>query len=469
MKRIAQMIRRRQRFVASIAAVVAMVVVVLFAFGEILGAQEKRVTLILCSHPGASRDFDGSLLNGDPQNGDLFATHPTEGAYRDAVNEGSTQSNLAWATYNYWSPLIEVSDEDIDLLVANEMLNDDTTVPCVLRAQFRINNRIAIAQYGPYVPVDRDGDGRVDIDANNWPLVSIRVWLNNTKVAEHETIPCEPGSDYELPGQSEPVPFQRPPGLTTPQNPVNPGGGGGGGGGVGGVPGEDDSNNGDTSSEDDSNNGDTSSEDDSDDGDTSGEDDSDNGDTSGKDDSDDGDSNNGGDSNGQEDSTEDGGTPGVGAGGTAADEDSATDDSEDQQQQDDADEQERDQEDSEESTSSQASADTEDTLETEDDTQSDDILEAEEESDTEAQDLMEQEAQAAEETDTQTAQVDEDNAQIGESGRPGPRVPGTGSGGVVDSKRDLSRQVVLGVSLGSAVTIALLLLGFNRRSSRRTG
>ena len=442
MRRIAQMIKRQQRFVASIAAVAAMVVVVLFTFGEILSAQEQRVTLILCSHPGASRDFDGSLLNGDSTTGDLIATHPTVGNYREAVNEGGAHSNLAWATYNYWSPLIEVSDEDIDQLVANQSLNDNTTVPCVLRAQFRINNRIAIAQYGPCVPVDRDGDGRVDFDANNWPLVSIRVWLNNTKVAEHETIPCEPGSDYELPGQTEPAPFQRPPGLSTPQPPVNPGGGGDGVRG-GGVPGEDDSDNGDTSGEDDSDNGDTP---------------------------DDGDSDNGSDSNGQEDSTEDGGTPDVGAGGTAADEDSSAADSEDQQQQGDADEQGRDQEDSEESTSSQASADTEDTLESEDDTQSDDILEAEEDTDTEAQDLMEQEAQAAEETDTQTAQVDEDNAQTGESGRPGPRVPGTGSGGAVDSKRELSWPVVLGASLGTSAAIALLLLlGFNRRSSRRTG
>ncbi len=459
-------LKRQQRFVASIAAVAAMVVVVLFTFGEILSAQEQRVTLILCSHPGASRDFDGSLLNGDSTTGDLIATHPTVGNYREAVNEGGAHSNLAWATYNYWSPLIEVSDEDIDQLVANQSLNDSTTVPCVLRAQFRINNRIAIAQYGPCVPVDRDGDGRVDFDANNWPLVSIRVWLNNAKVAEHETIPCEPGSDYELPGQTEPAPFQRPPGLSTPQPPVNPGGGGGGDGvRGGGVPGEDDSDDGDTSGEDDSDNGDTPDEGDSDNGDTSGEDDSDDGDSP-----DDGDSDNGGDSNGQEDSTEDGGTPGVGAGGTAADEDSATDDSEDQQQQDDADEQGHNQEDSEESTSSQASADTEDTLETEDDTQSDDILEAEEESDTEAQDLMEQEAQAAEETDTRIAQVDEDNARNDESGRPGPRVPGTGSGGVVDSKRELSWPVVLGASLGTSAAIALLLLlGFNRRSSRRTG
>ena len=467
------MIKRRQRFVASIAAVAAMVVVVLFTFGEILSAQEQRVTLILCSHPGASRDFDGSLLNGDSTTGDLIATHPTVGNYRESVNEGGAHSNLAWATYNYWSPLIEVSDEDIDQLVANQSLNDNTTVPCVLRAQFRINNRIAIAQYGPCVPVDRDGDGRVDFDANNWPLVSIRVWLNNTKVAEHETIPCEPGSDYELPGQTEPVPFRRPPGLSTPQPPVNPGGGGGGGGdGVrgGGVPGEDDSDNGDTSGEDDSDNGDTSGEDDSgeddsDIGDTPDEGDSDNGDSS-----DDGDSDNGSDSNGQEDSTEDGGTPDVGAGGTAADEDSSAADSEDQQQQGDADEQGRDQEDSEESTSSQASADTEDTLESEDDTRSNDILEAEEDTDTEAQDLMEQEGQAAEETDTRIAQVDEDNAETGESGRPGPRVPGTGSGGAVDSKRELSWPVVLGASLGTSAAIALLLLlGFNRRSSRRTG
>ena len=441
MRRIAQMIKRQQRFVASIAAVAAMVVVVLFTFGEILSAQEKRVTLILCSHPGASRDFDGSLLNGDSTTGDLIATHPTVGSYRESVNEGGAHSNLAWATYNYWSPLIEVSDEDIDQLVANQSLNDSTTVPCVLRAQFRINNRIAIAQYGPCVPVDRDGDGRVDFDANNWPLVSIRVWLNNTKVAEHETIPCEPGSDYELPGQTEPAPFQRPPGLSTPQPPVNPGGGGDSGRG-GGVPGEDDSGNDDASGEDDSDNGDSP---------------------------DDGDSDNGSDSNGQEDLTEDGGTPVVGAGGTAADEDSSADDSEVRQQQDDADEQGRGQEDSEESVAAQPSDDAEGTLESGDDTRSDDILEAEEDSDTEAQDLMEQEAQAAEETDTQTAQVDEDNAETGESGRPGPRVPGTGSGGVVDSKRELSWPVVLGVSLGSAVTIALLLLGFNRRSSRRTG
>ena len=168
-------LKRQQRFVASIAAVAAMVVVVLFTFGEILSAQEQRVTLILCSHPGASRDFDGSLLNGDSTTGDLIATHPTVGNYREAVDEGGAHSNLAWATYNYWSPLIEVSDEDIDQLVANQSLNDSTTVPCVLRAQFRINNRIAIAQYGPCVPVDRDGDGRVDFDANDWPLVSIRV------------------------------------------------------------------------------------------------------------------------------------------------------------------------------------------------------------------------------------------------------------------------------------------------------
>ena len=457
-------LKRRQRFVASIAAVAAMVVVVLFTFGEILSAQEQRVTLILCSHPGASRDFDGSLLNGDSTTGDLIATHPTVGNYRESVNEGGAHSNLAWATYNYWSPLIEVSDEDIDQLVADQSLNDNTTVPCVLRAQFRINNRIAIAQYGPCVPVDRDGDGRVDFDANNWPLVSIRVWLNNTKVAEHETIPCEPGSDYELPGQTEPAPFQRPPGLSTPQPPVNPGGGGDGGGG-GGVPGEDDSDNGDTSGEDDSDNGDISGEDDSDNGDTSGEDDSDDGDSP-----DDGDSDNGGDSNGQEDSTEDGGTPDVGAGGTAADEDSSADDSEVRQQQDDADEQGRGQEDSEESVAAQPSDDAEGTLETEDDTRSDDILEAEEDSDTEAQDLMEQEGQAAEETDTQTAQVDEDNAQNDESGRPGPRVPGTGTGGAADSKRELSWPVVLGASLGTSAAIALLLLlGFNRRSSRRTG
>ncbi len=425
MRRIAQMIKRRQRFAASIAAVVAMVVVVLFAYGEILGAQQERTVIAFCSHPGASRHLDGSFLDDHHESGDVVAVHysPPPGVddhFRESVSETGLHPTLEWLVFTNWSTLIEVPrDQNGDIIV-----DSDGTIDCTLHATFQIGEHVALGEYtyriakaqvGPCVP---STDDITD--------VSVRVWLNKNKNPEHEAKPCGEEVPGELEIISRPVTPSQPP-VTTPT--------GGGGGGSGG--GSDGSGGGTTGG------GGTTT------GDTNGPD----GDSDEQEDDEEDDQ-----SDGQEDTQEDDQSDGQEGGQP-----------EGQEQADGADEQEREQQDSAGSTPSQDSDDAKDPSDTEDESPSVDVPEAEEESDTEAQDLMEQEAQAAEETDTQTAQVDEDNAQIGESGRPGPRVPGTGSGGVVDSKRDLSRQVVLGVSLGSAVTIALLLLGFNRRSSRRTG
>ena len=392
-----------------------MVVVVLFAYGEILGAQQERTVIAFCSHPGASRYLDGSFLNDDPSKGDVVAVHysPAPGVddyFRESVAESGVHPTLEWLTYSNWSDLIEVPrDQYGDIIV-----DSNGTIDCTLYAEFQIGKRtganeytyrVANAQVGPCVP-STDGVTHV----------SVRVWLNKNKNPEHEAKPC----GEEVPGELEII--NRP---VTPSQPLvtTPTGGGGSSGNGGGGGGSDGSGGGTTT-----------------------------GDTNGPD----------GDSDGQEDGEEDAQEDGQSDGQEGGQPDG-------QEQADGADEQEHEQQDSAGSTPSQDSDDGKDPSDPEDDSQSVDVPEAENNSDTATQDLLEQERQAAEETDTQTAQVDEDNAQTGESGRTAPRVPGTGTGGAVDSKRELSWQVVLGVSLGTVGTIALLLLGFNRRSSRRTG
>lgn len=73
------------KFTASVTAIVAMVVVLLVAFGEILGAQEKECTEVPCSQPGASRQADDSRVKAGPVTADEFAMHRAVGPVRDAV------------------------------------------------------------------------------------------------------------------------------------------------------------------------------------------------------------------------------------------------------------------------------------------------------------------------------------------------------------------------------------------------
>ena len=229
MKRAAQMLRRRQRFVASIVAAVAMVVVVLFAYGEILGAQQERTVIAFCSHPGASRYLDGSFLNDDPSKGDVVAVHysPAPGVddyFRESVAESGVHPTLEWLTYSNWSALIEVPrDQYGDIIV-----DSNGTIDCTLYAEFQIGKRtganeytyrVANAQVGPCVP-STDGVTHV----------SVRVWLNKNKNPEHEAKPC----GEEVPGELEII--NRPvtpsqPLVTTPTGGGGSSGNGGGGGG----------------------------------------------------------------------------------------------------------------------------------------------------------------------------------------------------------------------------------------------
>ena len=213
------MLRRRQRFVASIVAAVAMVVVVLFAYGEILGAQQERTVIAFCSHPGASRYLDGSFLNDDPSKGDVVAVHysPAPGVddyFRESVAESGVHPTLEWLTYSNWSALIEVPrDQHGDIIV-----DSNGTIDCTLYAEFQIGKRtganeytyrVANAQVGPCVP-STDGVTHV----------SVRVWLNKNKNPEHEAKPC----GEEVPGELEII--SRP---VTPSQPLvtTPTGGGG--------------------------------------------------------------------------------------------------------------------------------------------------------------------------------------------------------------------------------------------------
>ena len=48
-------------------------------------------SLMFCSHPGASRHQDGSLLDGNPvdgDDGDEISVHPTEGDYTQSIATG---------------------------------------------------------------------------------------------------------------------------------------------------------------------------------------------------------------------------------------------------------------------------------------------------------------------------------------------------------------------------------------------
>ena len=388
------------------------------ALGEILQAQETReVRLYICTHPGASRNFDGSLLSKGAITGDVIATHPTIGDNRGAVNEGGVQSNGSWGTQNYWGPLIEVPADTITSLY-EDTFQSDATIPCTLNIQFRINNRVAVAQYGPCIPSALDQNGKLVREENDRPLVSVRVWLNNTRNPDHERIPCVPGTDHSLPGQTEPVPFIRPPGLPAVTTTVG------------------------ETVRDTPEDGDQPDNDNGEDGPIE-------------------------DEGGEEDSTENG--DGVGNGSSATDngDDSSTDDSQGEEQ-DEAEQQEQDEEESEQLADSQDSQEA--------DAQAEDMLESEEDGLADEADLLEQETQdsgaeaeaEAEVADGAEAEADEDVDRSTEETTTRPRVPRTGSGGIVGGNSSSDWPWFLGGSLAVGLVIAALFLVTNRRSNKPT-
>ena len=178
-------------------------VLMLFVGSALSGAQESEYeswSLMICSHPGASRHQDGSLLNGDRVTGDSVSIHPTHGDYTEAISIGGVWSNLGWGAYIAWEPL----------LVEH---NDGT---CSLRASFRIAKwledaepprsgpaRVARAEYDPCpieVPVLVEGDSEADKAHPDYMvgrspagnrIRSIRVWLNRTMNRDELDIPCD--------------------------------------------------------------------------------------------------------------------------------------------------------------------------------------------------------------------------------------------------------------------------------------